>query len=352
MFGSSSDLLEFENGIEFYVGWPGSGKTFYNHLDLVSDDNFDAIKIGNYTSPDFHIQYRSIKDLLTVLDRVYRSRLDEANQTCPVLIVNDEALLYLDSTKFKELPEAFNAFLIQLRKMGVRIRCICPRVSFITSKFRKINTKVTMFGEMRDPPTSRDWFVTKKVYSPADENAAEDDPRNFVISQTRVLHPSKRVKLNRFMRKYFPNSSRFQNLRYKTHEVIRIDFDVLDEAKLATVFPITKDFPDADSYMKYVWESMQEYMDDIRATEAQETVSRYERVYRGLPISLPDGDQRGESDPAAGVAPAVPTAAPSASRDVLFYEPDPVTEPQSSSSDSGGHPPGSTETELVRARNP
>lgn len=319
---------------------------------MVSSENFDAIKIGNYTSPDFHIQYRSIKDLLTILDRVYRSRLDEANQTCPVVIINDEALLYLDSTKFKELPEAFNAFLIQLRKMGVRIRCICPRVSFITSKFRKICSKITMFGEMRNPPTHGDFFVTKKVYIPFDETAAEDDPRNVVISESRVLHPSKRVRLNRFMRKWFPNSPAYQNLRYKTHEVIRIDFDILDEAKLASVFPITKDFPDADSYMKYVWDSMQEYMDDIRVTEAEEMVMRYERVYRGLPISLPEGEENGQSDTAAGVAPVIPQAAPSSSRDVLFYEPDPVPVPASSSPDSGGYPPGSTETGLARRQSP
>lgn len=249
MFGLSSEVLEFENGIEFVVGWPGSGKTFYNHKALVSKENFDAIKIGNNTSPDYHIQFRSIKDLLMVLDRVYRSRIDEANQSCPVIIDIDEALLYLDSTKFKELPEAFNAFLIQLRKMGVRIRCICPRISFITSKFRKICTKVTMYGEMRNPPTQSDWTIPVKVFIPFDESAAEDDPRNITISETRVLHPSKRVLVDRFMRRYFKDSPSFQVLRYKTHEVIRADFDILDVSKLNAAFPITKDFPDVESYL-------------------------------------------------------------------------------------------------------
>lgn len=83
--------------------------------------------------------------MLRILDRLYRSRLDPKNRVSPVIIVVDEALLYLDSQKFKDLPDEFNAFLVQLRKMGVFVYLVTQRYLFINMKFRRICGNVRLY---------------------------------------------------------------------------------------------------------------------------------------------------------------------------------------------------------------
>lgn len=98
---------------------------------------------------------------------------------------------------------------------------------------------------------------------------------------------------------------------------------------------------------------MAEYFEDIRRTETETVVSRYDRIYRGLPIDEPEGQENAEGGTGAAAPRVPPPASQSDPANILFYEPDPV--PQSdlvlsgSNSDSGGHPlAGSTETEFGR----
>lgn len=50
------------------------------------------------------------------------------------------------------------------------------------------------------------------------------------------------------MRKFFPTSPKFQVLRYDTHEVIRTDFDIVDQKRLEILFPVNLDVFDSIKY--------------------------------------------------------------------------------------------------------
>lgn len=259
------------------------------------------------------MQYRSVKDLLTVIDRLYRSRIDPENRKVPVVLYMDEALLYIDSQKFRDLPPEFDAIIVQLRKLGVRIKVVTPRYSFVTSKFRKICEVVTMYGDMRNPPNPGSWFVPKRVFVPFDESCTEDDPRNITISENTVLHVPKRVKFDAFMRRIFPDSPNYQKLRYDTHEVIRTDLDVLDHARLAKLFPISFDVFDSEKYTRFVWDRVNTMYSEAFATEAEGVKKRYRSILAGFPVLAPDGAFSDAPEPQAGESerslPAVPCPA-------------------------------------------
>lgn len=102
---------------------------------------------------------------------------------------------------------------------------------------------------------------------------------------------------------------------------------------------------------------MAEYFDDIRQKETPVVVSRYERIYRGLPIDEPEGREDAEGGEGVAAPRVPPPASQSDPANILFYEPDDSSELDNpdqmvelsvSISDSGGHPlAGSTETGIV-----
>ena len=50
----------------------------------------DAIRIGNYTSPDFHLQFSSCADLVVILKVLFEYKLDPDNYAQPIVIMIDE----------------------------------------------------------------------------------------------------------------------------------------------------------------------------------------------------------------------------------------------------------------------
>ena len=91
-------------------------KTFYTHRSITKFYNRKSIKIWNYSSPDFDLQYRSIEDLILILKAIYNFKKDPKNLSQHIEIIVDEWAIYFWNREFKNFPKKLLSFLVQLRK--------------------------------------------------------------------------------------------------------------------------------------------------------------------------------------------------------------------------------------------
>ena len=136
-------------GLEIVVGEFGAGKTFYTHRRITGWGYRHTIRVGNYSSPDFHLQFRSIKDLLGILQAIYDYKKDPVNLSQEIVIVIDEASLYFGNREFKEFPRKMLSFLVQLRKLNVHAIIILQDLKMGDINFRRLCYNVRKYYTIR-----------------------------------------------------------------------------------------------------------------------------------------------------------------------------------------------------------
>lgn len=138
--------------------------------------NKRAIKIGNYVSPDFHLQYRSVADLVNILRAIYDFKKDPANLDKRINIVIDEASLYFNNRDFKTFPKQMLSFLVQLRKLNVHTLVIVQDLKMVDVNFRRLCYNVRKYYTMLR------FIRMYKDYELLSEDANLNDPVNSIMS--------------------------------------------------------------------------------------------------------------------------------------------------------------------------
>lgn len=219
----------------------GAWKSFYTHRHLTKFYNKKSIKIWNYSSPDFDLQFRSIKDLIKILDSIYNYKKDPRNLKQHIEIIVDEWAIYFWNRDFKNFPKELLSFMVQLRKLNVSMKIIAQDLKMLDINFRRLCYNVKKYYRML-------WFIRMyKDYELLSEDANLNDPVNTIMSKPHVkLWPWLTVNIFWLKNKFFGSSL------YDTNEIILPTYNILDTEKLNKLFPYTKVIDNETDYKEYL----------------------------------------------------------------------------------------------------
>lgn len=218
-------------------------KSFYTHRSITKFFNRKTIKIWNYSSPDFDLQFRSTKDFVKILTAIYEYKKDPKNVKQKIVIVVDEAPIYFWSRNFKNFPKELLAFLVQLRKLNVQMIVIAQDLKMLDINFRRLCYNVKKYYKMLDV------IRMYKNYELLSEDANLNDPVNTIMSKPRIkIWPSWTVKIFWITNKFFGSSL------YDTIELIIPYFDIVDDIELNKLFPNTTVIKNSKDYARFVIE--------------------------------------------------------------------------------------------------
>ena len=269
-------------GLQLVVGSFGSGKSLFTHWEVTTWWQRKAIRIGNYTSPDFHLQFRSVNDLVLILKQINDHLKDRKNIGKKITIVIDEGALYFGNREFKTFPKQVLSFMVQLRKLGVECIIIAQDLKMLDITFRRLCYNVKKyyygFGFLR---FSRDFELLS-------EDANINDPINTIASRPyfafwptiriwffSVLTAISNLPLMNWLADFIPSS------RYDTKELILADYDILDVEKLQRLFPKTIIIESSEDYALFMKQKEKEFFDNL-AIELKNNKRRlryYEKIY-------------------------------------------------------------------------
>lgn len=241
----------------------GAWKTFYTHGLITWHSTNHTIRIGNYTSPDFHIEFRSVQDLVHLLTAIYNFKKDPENLKQEIVLVLDEASLYFNSRDFRSFPKEMLAFMVQLRKLNVHMYAIVQSLKMLDTNFRRLAFFVTNYshalGIVRIGTT----------YELLSEDANINEESN-VLEIDRTFYISPRIKV--FIRKQliamFPSIEIWLwSHKYDTNELVLPHLSVMDEPRANKLFPYT-----------HIIETADEYLIVLKQKRAQMTYSKHTKV--------------------------------------------------------------------------
>lgn len=216
-------------------------KSFYTHRSITKFFHRNSIKIWNYSSPDFDIEFRSIEDLIKILNAIYNFKKDPNNLKQKIEIIIDEAPLYFWNREFKNFPKKLLNFLVQLRKLNVSMKVIAQDLKMLDINFRRLCYNVKKYYKFIH------FIRFYKNYELLSEDANLNDPINSVMSRPHFkFWPWLTLKLFGYRNKIFWSSL------YDTNELIMPDYSVIDEKKLQELFPYTKKMDTPEEYKKFI----------------------------------------------------------------------------------------------------
>lgn len=219
------------------------------------------MKIGNYSSPDFHIQFRSLDDLVSVLTAIFEYKKDSDNYSKKIVVVVDEAPIYFNSRDFKNFPKEIIPFLVQLRKLNVMLIAICQDLRMLDVNFRRLCSEVTEYTK----PLRLFYFSS--TYKLLTEDALNlRDPSVVEHKGTLPMPWPWLVVLFRNAFSFSPVLYLFfGSSRYDTHELIIPNYSILPSspALLLEYFPSTTRIYDGVSYYAFVRKKLSAMVDAL-----------------------------------------------------------------------------------------
>lgn len=145
-------------GLHIIIGDNGMGKTFYTHIVKIYNiwsrlgeklfwfkSKRKKVRIGNYTSPDFDIIYRSRDDLVKVIQRIIGTKTNPKNEYIDYEIVCDEVHKYFSNRDFKNFPQDVTDFLSEVRKQDTTFYGLSPRMLLIDTVLRRMSYTIMQF---------------------------------------------------------------------------------------------------------------------------------------------------------------------------------------------------------------
>lgn len=219
----------------------GAWKSFYTHRSITTFYFKDSIKIWNYSSPDFDLQFRSVNDFINILNAIYNFKKDPKNLDKHIEIIVDEWAIYFGNREFKSFPKPLLTFLVQLRKLNVSMKIIAQDLKMLDINFRRLCYNVRKYYKFLH------FIRMYKDYELLSEDANLNDPINSVMSKPHFkFWPWLTVKIFWFRSKIFWSSL------YDTNELIIPHYDILDFEKLVSLFPYTKNIDNVSDYKDYL----------------------------------------------------------------------------------------------------
>lgn len=252
-------------GLEIVTGKYWAGKTFQTNLWLRV--NSRVLNITNFVSQASDFQYRSMSDLVYLLDRVYQWKLDPINRKYPVHIVVDEGFLYFDSRDFKVFPKEIKPFLVQVRKMNVRISVIVQNPNQVDVHFRRLSGYVREYSNFRLFFFSRVYQLLGESGNIHDEFNAEPVGWSIHLPASLSILWVKITSLSRLWLTRLPTIGKYFDLPnlglYDTNEMIIPYYDILDRKLLNEKLPISRRIDSSASYKSLVSDSSLSIIDGI-----------------------------------------------------------------------------------------
>lgn len=269
-------------GLEIIVGEYWSGKSFFTHRRITGWMNKKAIKIGNYVSPDFHLQYRSVADLINILKEIHNFKKDPKNLDQEIIIIVDEASLYFGNREFKTFPKQMLSFLVQLRKLNVRAIVIIQDLKMVDINFRRLCYNVRKYYTMLR------FIRMYKDYELLSEDANLNDPVNSIMSAPHLkFGPWLTVNFVKMFTRILPILHIFfWSSYYDTNELILPDYDVLDMEKCKKLFPYTKKLETSQDYREFIKEKEKVFLERIwKEIKNKRVLKYYKDIYYYSPLS-------------------------------------------------------------------
>ena len=262
-------------GLEIIVGEFGAGKTFYTHRRITGWRHRDTIRVGNYSSPDFHLQFRSIADLMDILQAIYDYKKDPKNLSQEIIVVVDEASLYFGNREFKTFPKKLLSFLVQLRKLNVHAIIVLQDLKMGDINFRRLCYNVRKYYTMLR------FLRMYKDYELLSEDANLNDPVNSIMSRPHIkLGPWLTVKIFDGLTSLFSISSLFFGSSfYDTNEVIIPEYDILDREKMLQLFPYTRSVENNEDYKILLQEKEKAFFDLIAKSKNRRMLKHYKKIH-------------------------------------------------------------------------
>lgn len=234
----------------YIVTWLYGWWKTYNSNGLLKI-NKHVLNITNFSCQGADLQFRSLEDLIQILDAIYRFKLNPENRKHRIHIICDEWALYFDARNFKNFPAKFLPFLVQLRKLNVRFDIIVQNLNMIDVNFRRVCYEVRRYRNF--------WFFFKsELFTLLDEGWNLDDPLKARLEYTRfhlppsfkkiwnnIAWPYLEIAHDKISSKFFSYTN--ENI-YDTNEIILPYYNVLDRDKLIKLLPCSYDKFDVEDY--------------------------------------------------------------------------------------------------------
>lgn len=254
--------------LEIVLGSFWAWKSFYTHRRITSFFYRNSIRIGNYSSPDFHIQFRSIDDLINILESIYNFKKDPKNLKQKIILVIDEAPLYFWNRDFKTFPKKLLYFLVQLRKLNVLMIVIAQDLKMLDINFRRLCYNVRKYYSML-------LFIRMyKNYELLSEDANLNDPINTIMSRPYIkFWPFLTNLIFRKTTRFFGSSL------YDTHELILPMYNILDKEKLSWIFPYTQKIETSEDYLIFHKQLEKWFLDYVYSLKNKKLANYYLNIY-------------------------------------------------------------------------
>ena len=131
---------------KIYDIWGKIGDKYFSWLrKLLRVKPRRRIRIGNYTSPDFDIIFRSRSDFVKILLRIIATKTNFENDYIDYEIVVDEAHKYFSNRAWKDFPPEVTDFLSEVRKQDTTVHCLSPRFLLMDTNIRRMSYTVREF---------------------------------------------------------------------------------------------------------------------------------------------------------------------------------------------------------------
>ncbi|MDD2487134.1 MAG: hypothetical protein PHS92_02100 [Candidatus Gracilibacteria bacterium] len=255
-------------GLEIIVGAYGTGKSFFTHRSITNWFGRNTIRIGNYCSPDFHLQFRSVKDLIEILQAINNFKKDPKNLKQKIEIIIDEGALYFGNREFKTFPKGLLSFLVQLRKLNVNTKIILQDLKMADITFRRLCYNVRKYY------VGMGFIRFYKDFELLSEDANLNDPINSLVSRPYFkLGPWLTVKIFGLVTRFFGSSL------YDTNEVILPYNNILDNEKLLRIFPYTKRIESDEDYKQLIKDKEKAFFEAIKLTKNKKLYKHYFDIY-------------------------------------------------------------------------
>lgn len=216
-------------------------KSFYTHRSITKFYNRNTIKIWNYSSPDFDLQYRSIDDLIKILKAIYNFKKDPNNLHIHIEIICDEWAIYFWNREFKNFPKELLSFMVQLRKLNVSMKIIAQDLKMLDVNFRRLCYNVRKYYKLIH------FIRMYKDYELLSEDANLNDPMNTIMSKPHLKFWPYLTTLIFWLKNKF-----FWSSLYDTNEIILPTYNILDHDQLDKLFPYTKVIDNEKDYKNYL----------------------------------------------------------------------------------------------------
>lgn len=261
-------MLFFKYWLEIIVWWYWDWKSFYTHRSHTNFFTEWAIMIWNYTSPDFHIQFRSKQDLIVILKAIYDYKKDPKNLKQKIIIIIDEAPLYFNNRDFKNFPKELLPFLVQLRKLNVKMIPIAQALKMLDTNFRRLCYNVREYNKFLH------FIRMYKDYELLSEDANLNDPINSKLVATRFkIWPWLTLKI------FWKSNYIFGSSLYDTNELIIPYYNVIDFDRLLKIFPYTEKIESNEDYIDFTRRKELEMIKWLDKNASKYTKRRYKNIY-------------------------------------------------------------------------